>query len=479
MTRLITLQSRVCSILVAALAIALVVSCGGGGVVGSGGTGKASGVTQGTVNGFGSVIVDGLAYDDRGAPAMVEAAPGVDVPSDVKLGHRVLVVYETSGVASMVRVDAALAGSVASVVSPTQLSVLGQVVIVNSNGSAGPITQFGGGYTGAADVRAGDAIEVHGLLVRQNSSAVVQATRIDKLAAGPAYLRVTGLVSALGAAGSSTFALGALTVDATGAPLLPAGTALANGEAVTVLALPGSLTMPSAGTLRVQAAQIRVLRLFDAGLDDYVSGSVSHLDTQAKTFTLGGLLVNYAAATLSPTTTTALANGQYVQARGMTAADGSLNATSLSIRNAGSDTEAELRGNISGYDTATKQFNLRGVRVDASRASAQGCPATGLVDGLFVEVAGAVSSTGVIAKEVRCESEPSDATVEREGVAGSVDVAGKSFTISRQGTVTPAKWADTTFFSGGTPQTMAGKKVHALGPLVGGVLMAGKVEIED
>jgi hypothetical protein len=35
-------------------------SCEGGGVVGSGGTGRAAGITVGTVNGFGSVIVDGL-----------------------------------------------------------------------------------------------------------------------------------------------------------------------------------------------------------------------------------------------------------------------------------------------------------------------------------------------------------------------------------------------------------------------------------
>ena len=50
--------------LVRALALATVVGsvlvgCGGG--VGSGGTGIASGVTDGTVNGYGSVIVDGSA----------------------------------------------------------------------------------------------------------------------------------------------------------------------------------------------------------------------------------------------------------------------------------------------------------------------------------------------------------------------------------------------------------------------------------
>jgi Domain of unknown function (DUF5666) len=477
MNRYTYLRAPVCSILAAVLIVVFIVSCGGGGVVGSAGTGRTTGVTQGTVNGFGSVIVDGLSYDDRNAPVVAEAAPGVNVPAAVKLGHRVSVDREVSGVASTVRVEAALAGPVASIASPTQFSMLGQLVTVNSNGMVGPITQFGGGYAAAADVRAGDAIEVHGLLVRQSTSYVIQATRIDKLAAAPAYLRVSGLVSALGAAGSATLSLGALAVDTSGATVLPAGAALADGQAVTVLALPGTLSMPTSGTWRLQAAQLRIQKLPEGG-DDYVSGSVSHLDAQAKTFTLGGLLVNYANATLTPATTTVLANGQYVQARGVTAADGSLVATALAIRDAGSDTEAELKGNVSRYDAATKRFEVRGVQVDGSSASVQGCPASGLADGVFVEVEGAVGSTGVIASQIHCEAEPGDATLEREGVAGSVDLAAKRFTITRQGTVTTAAWTDATFFSGGTPQAMSGKEVHALGPLVGGVLTASRIEIE-
>jgi Domain of unknown function (DUF5666) len=468
---------RACAIITAALLMAFVASCGGGGVVGSAGTGRAASVTQGTVNGFGSVIVDGLSYDDRTAPVVAEIAPGVDAPAAVKFGHRVSVDHDNSGVASAVRVEAALAGPVASVTSSTQFSMLGQLVTVNNTGTAGPITQFGGGYASAADVLAGDAIEVHGLLVRQDASYVIQATRIDKLAAVPAYLRVSGLVSALGVAGSTTLSLGALVVDVGSATVLPAGLALANGQAVTVLALPATLSMPNSGTWQLQAAQLRIQKLPAGDVD--VSGSVSHLDAQAKTFTLGGLLVNYAGATLTPATTTAIANGQYVQARGTTAADGSLVATTLEVRDAGSDTEAELKGNVSRYDAATQRFEVRGVPVDGSSASLQGCPATGLADGLFVELEGAVGSSGVIAKEIQCKAEPGDATLEREGVIGNVDLAAKRFTITRQGVVTAAAWTDATFFTGGTAQTMSGKLAHALGPLVGGVLTASRIEIED
>ena len=476
MKRQIKLRERAWSALAALLALAAVVSCGGG-VVGSGGTGSPVGLAVGTVNGFGSVIVDGVAYDDRSAPVVEEIAPGQYVPSDVKLGDRVSVEYETLGVASLVHVEAALSGAVASSVSMGQFSMLGQTVTVNASGATGPITQFGGGYSQASDLRAGDSIEVHGLLVRQSDSSLIQATRIDKLAAAPDYLRVTGIVSKLSNSGAVTLVLGGLTVDATGATVLPATTALANGQTVTVLALPGSLAQPSADTWRLQAAQIRIRELRGEGLDDSVSGSVSNLDALAKTFTLGSLRVNY--STVTPVTTT-LANGQYVLVRGRVGADGVLAALSLTIRDAGADDEAELRGNISAYDPATGRFSVRDVMVDASGAIPQGCPPTGLANGLYVEVEGSVSSSGVVASKVQCENEPSGASVEREGVAAAVDIAGMSFSlVPEKGAAVSVRWTSTTYFGGVKPDTLAGKSVKVEGSLVDGVLIASKIKVDD
>ena len=181
--------------LAAGLALGGLVSCGG---VGSGGSGMTAGVTDGTVNGFGSVIVDSVSYDDRIASVVSEVAPGSDALSQVKLGQRISLQFDATGVAHTVRVDAALAGPVTSVDSANQLSMLGQTVMININGVAGPITQFGDGYSQLADVLPGDSVAVHGLLVRQTGSYVIQATRIDKLSTAPAYLRATGIVSNLG-----------------------------------------------------------------------------------------------------------------------------------------------------------------------------------------------------------------------------------------------------------------------------------------
>ncbi len=469
---------RAGSALAALCTVLAVASCGGDGVVGSGGTGSPLGMAVGTVNGFGSVIVDSVSYDDRGAAAVEEVAPGRDAVSEVKLGQRVAVQYEVAGVASVVRVEAAVAGAVASVVSATQFSVLGQTVTINGNGAAGPITQFGGGYSQGSDLRVGDAIEVHGVQVRQGDSNRIQATRVDKLAAAPAFLRVTGLVSQLGAAGATRFALGALTVEAADASILPAATALANGQSVSVLALPDTLATTGAGAWRVQAAQVRIRELRGEGLDDYVSGSIAHLDPLARTLTLGSLRVDYSAASMPPAAT--LADGQYVLVRGRVGTDGSLRASSLTIRDTAADTEAELRGNITGYDTVTGRFSVRDVNVDASHATREGCPATGLANGLFVEVEGSLSGTGVVASKLHCEAEPSDAKVEREGVASAVDIAAMSFSIVREHeTAVSVRWTSTTYFGSVTPQTLSGKKVHAEGVFVGGVLVASKVKLED
>jgi hypothetical protein len=455
-----------------------IASCGGGGVVGSGGTGRAAGVAVGTVNGFGSVIVDGVVYDDHAAPVVSETAPGVDAITELRLGHRVSVEYQAVGVASLIRVEAAVAGTVASVTSPGVFSVLGQTVTANTNGSVGPITQFGGGYAQAADVHAADPVEIHGVLVRRNGSYTIQATRIDKLAATPAYLRVTGLASSVGTAGPGLLNLAGLSVDTSASSILPAGSVLAEGQAITVIAQPASLTKLAGSGLRLMATQTRVRQLGGGDLDDYVSGSLSHLNTSAKAFALGSLVVHYASATVS-LGGAVLADGQYVLARGTKAADGSLTATSVTLRNTGSDDEAELKGNISGYVASTRQFTVRGVSVDASAASIQSCPAGGLADGQFVEVRGALISTGVMAKTVQCESESSGSTVERTGAAGAVDAVARSFNLTNSSGTIVVTWGDNTFFSGVTPQTLSGKTVQVEGQFNAGVLNASKVEIED
>lgn len=466
--------SRALLLVAAAAAVLAGVSCGGG-VVGSGGTGRSPGTVAGTVNGFGSVIVDGVTYDDRDAPRVEEVAPGQDMPVGVKLGQRVSVDYETAGVATLLRVDPTLIGTVASVAAD-RLTVFGQTVLFNTTGATGPQTQFGGGYAQAADVTAGDSVAVHGVLVKQAGAYVVQATRVDKLSALPPYVRVTGVLTAVGAARLS---IGALEIDTSGAVIVPNGSTPRAGQTVSVWALASTLTMPAPGSWQLHAAQVRIreLKAKDSELDDVVSGAVSSLDPQAKTFMLGSLAVNYAAATLSGGT---LADGDYVRVRGMADAGGTLQASSVDIRDAGVGNESELRGNISGYDAVTKVFTVRDVAVDASAATIESCPATGLANGLYVAVEGRLSSSGVVAGTVHCEDEPTGATVEREGTVSALDAANLMLTLTpEQGSAVQVQWTATTYFGSATPQTLLGKKIKVEGSLNGAVLVAKKIEADD
>lgn len=472
------MRSRFTIAALAAIAVAaslLGAGCGGG--VGSGGTGAAdAGIAAGTVSGFGSVIVDGQRFDDRLVAAVQEVAPGVDEVAEVRLGDRVELEYDSGGLVSGLRIEAALIGAIDSVASPGQFNALGQAVRVNGDATKGPVTQFAGGLTGAADLLAGQPVEVHGLLVPNGAGWDLQATRIERLAAPPATLKVVGIVSGLNA---GKFSIGGLDVILAGTAIVPAGRMLAEGQLVAVLAPAASLVPGGVLAPRVDAAQVRIKSSAAEGVEASVGGSVAALDAGASTFRLGTQTIHYDGARLSPATLV-LANGQYVRARGRLRADGSLQATSVTLRDGRNEAEAELKGTVIGYDALTKRFQVRGVDVDASTAKIEGCPNGVLAEGLFVEIEGALGATGVLAKEVHCEDEPGGATVGRKGTAGSVDIGAASFVLTPgSGAPITVRWTATTLFSHTTPQTLAGRRVEVEGVLDAGVLVARKVEASD
>lgn len=454
------------------VSLAVVAACGG---VGSGGTGaEIITLSNGTVTGFGSVIVDGTRFDDRGASTVVEAEPGNEVVTEIRLGDRLEVVSEVAGVAKTLRVEATVVGVVTAMQSGG-FQVLGQTVSINTDATLGPVTQLAG-YTMASDVQTGHVVEVHGVHKVSGNADVVQATRVEKRSGLPTFLRVSGQVHALGAGASKQFTLGALTVDYGSATIEPVGAELVDGASVLVFAPPDRLTTQSGGSQRLNAAALRIKSLRSDASDAYASGIVAQLDTTNGRFQLSGLRVTYSPAAISPAGK-ALANGQYVQARGQVAADGSLAAKLVTIRDGRSQPEAELKGTLSGFDAAANTFVVRGVLVAVNGAALQGCPSTGLVNGLFVEVEGVMSASGVVARKVQCESEPSDALIEREGVAGSVDLVNSTFSLKPENSAAiPVSWNALTFFGGVTPQTLNGMKVQAQGVLVNGVLQASKVK---
>jgi hypothetical protein len=428
----------------------------------------------GTINGFGSVIVDGVRYDDSAVATLREDAPGVETRTQALLGQRAEVRFTDDGVATALMVEATLVGSVSSVAAPATFTVLGQSVTSNADPALGPVTQFGGGYTGAASLVAGDAVEVHGVVVVQGSAAIVRATRIDRLAAPPAYLKATGLASTTGL---GSFALGVLHVDAGTAIVVPAGAGLADGAVVSVLAPATSLSVDAGGAPHVVAAQVRIGGLASDATRVTLSGTVSSLDTGAQRFDLGGVRVSYAGATVSPTG--ASLAGRYVRVTGHRLADGSLQADAVDVRDGTLEPEGELHGDITDFVSASS-FQVRGVAVDASGAELESCPAAGLANGVYVELHGSLSPTGVIATEVHCQSEPSGATVERTGIASDVDAAAGTFLLTPSlAAPIQVRWTANTLFEDVSAATLAGKRVQVQGQFNGSVLTAQKIEADD
>lgn len=173
----------------------LLVACSGGGTVLSGGVGSGgSGVAEGPVSGFGSVIVAGVEYDDTNASVVTENSNGGTEPVEVKLGQRVRIQHSKSGVADTIQVLPQLSGT-ASTAQDGQgvFSMLGQTIQIISTGDAQNTATVLDGLT---SVVAGDEVEVHGNWIFDSSRnhSILIATRIEKLSAAVDPVLVSGVV---------------------------------------------------------------------------------------------------------------------------------------------------------------------------------------------------------------------------------------------------------------------------------------------
>jgi hypothetical protein len=110
------------------------------------------------------------------------------------------------------------------------------------------------------------------------------------------------------------------------------------------------------------------------------------------------------------------------------------------------------------------------------------CPSgTVLRNDLQVKIEGFLAADGSVkVKEVECEKlDDGTSTVEREGIAGNVNVDAKTFVLTGSSAVN-VKWNDATLFVKSlTPATMGSKKLEVEGILTGGVLTASKIKLDD
>jgi hypothetical protein len=208
----------------------------------------------------------------------------------------------------------------------------------------------------------------------------------------------------------------------------------------------------------------------DTSAGVHLAGTVSVLDTTAKSFKLGDLAVNYAAATVLPAGK-ALAAGQKVSVYADSApAGGVLAARGVKIESVDEGSNTALGGGITAY-TSISSFTVGATQVDASRATFDGGSAADLAVGVQVAVEGKVNAGVLVATKVRVLMTPADVSASLAGpITDFVNYA--SFKV--RGTPVDASSAS---YSGGTASDLGnGANVKVTGKVKGEMLKADTVE---
>jgi hypothetical protein len=401
------------------LCATVLASCGGGldvaingGGVGTGGTG----IVAGTVTGLGSVIVDGVRYDD--SRAVIETRPDLVASqplalADVQVGQYAWLDLDAAGTPTRVRIESQLIGPAASVnVGSGQFTVWGQPVLVNTDPSRGPVTVLAG-YASLADLHANDPVQVYGVMQAGDSgNDLIRATRIERLAAATTLARVTGTLQASG----GSWRVAGHALDLSGVAPAPS---LASGTAVSV-AFPWNTMMSGAW-----AAHSIVTLAHSTGGPVNVSG-VAHVLGNGDVEVQG---VEFSLANLSASVRDALGEGRYVTVNGTTTdQDGHGIAAGASALPT-SGRAAQVRGSITAV-SGTSTFIVRGQTIDASHAQFGGGSLSTIAVGRYVEVTGTQAPTAILAASVTFDSAPPDgAVVDVTGTVQSVDVANSQMKV--------------------------------------------------
>lgn len=382
-----------------------------------------TGITNGPISGFGSVIANGIHFDSDSAAVTFNGLPGsIDM---LESGMLVTMAGQydaasSSGTAASVAFEYTLTGQVES--RTDVIEVLGQVVSVDAR------TVYRN--TDLATLAVGDYIAVSGLASANGS---IRATYLEQVAA-PAELVVVGQVTGLDVA-ASTFRILNLNRQVSGgiASTLPqqlvdfsqaqlagfAGAVPADGDLVRIT---GTL----AGS-RLNASLVSNQRAALAGNpgDHFLLQGLLQAHTPGSALAVNGQAVRLDAATLYiNTTASGLAPDDSLQIEGAVAADGSLLATRV-IRL--DQPTVTLHADIDSLDPTAGTLELLGLSVttnlftvfdDSSSAALKPFSLGALAAGDRLIVSGYVAAGDIVASSVvRVDSAPGAA----ERITGQVD----------------------------------------------------------
>jgi len=385
-------------------ALLLVAGCGGGDNT----TASRQAFTQGTITGFGSIIVNGIRFDESMAQVSDDDGQAHDA-SELKLGMNVEVEssdidrVSNSARASHVRFGAAIVGPVSAIntgTTPKTLTVLDQIVEISNT------TVFDDSLANGLDsIMIDDVIEVHALLDTATGHYLAKRIEADP---GATVFKLRGVVADLDST-AKTFRIG-------GAPINFAGVANAD--------LPPNFANDLKVRVRMQTvkngdgAWVAVsIRSGERRVEDHeeaeVHGTITDF-TSLTSFSVNGLPVDASGAAF-PDGTAGIEYGAEVEVQGAIV-NGVLVATRVELEDHHRNDDrnrCELHGLISGLNTQAKTFVVRGVTVHYNSATTvfQGGTEADLANDRLVEVKGSLSSNGttVEASLIRFEASPGPA----------------------------------------------------------------------
>lgn len=454
----------------------LLSACGGGGaVIGGVGTGGTGAFSSGAISGFGSIIVNGVRYDDSAASVCDDSAaddnPCGKTNGALKLGMVVEVEgsdvatdasgQQTSNARSIV-FRSEIKGPVAAIdTTAGTFTVLGQAVKV----SAGTVfdTALSAGLSSLVP---GDLVEVYGFV---DANGVYAATRIEREDSASVY-KIRGKLSALNAT-AKTFQIGAAVIDY-GA--INFNFTLVNGQTIRVELAPAPNALGQWVATRLNSATA-LGNAASAAATVEVEGLITAF-TSATRFEVNGLPVDATGVSGLPA---GLGVGAQVEVKGKLSS-GVLLASKVQLED-GDDREFEVKGSIAALNTSAQTFEIRGVAIDYSSATFKDGTVANLSVDVRVEIKGRLNATGTVVLAIEVEfkglgdSGSSSGSYEVKGTIGSLNTTAKTFVV-RGVTV---GYATATFEDGVEANLADGAVVEVKGTVGNGVLVATAVDFED
>ncbi|MBP8306810.1 MAG: hypothetical protein KAY46_06065 [Burkholderiaceae bacterium] len=387
--------------LVALLILALhVASCGSGSDllagVGSGGTGGGTttdSFSLGAIRGFGSVIVNGVRYDDT--TAAITSDDGTTLGRDALRLSMVVEVRGqidsagTDGVATQIRVVSEARGVVQSV-SPTA----GSFVVLGVPVQVSAATVFDG-VGSLAGLAAGQSVEVYGFFDR--SSRSLSATRVELRTEALSRFKAHGLIGTIDPR-TRSFLFGGLVVDYGAAVQVGLGAGPAPGIEVRVSAAAGP---SSDGVWRVDRVEAVQAPDYGGASRIKIEGPVNSFGSPSG-FYLGGVRADASAAQFQNGNAAGLGEGTRVVMEGRIE-EGVFKVSRVEYdRSEVEAPEFQVRGPVDRV-TGAGTFVVRNTSVDASAATLDSGTLADLRVGRRVEARGQISGGVLRATRLKFE----------------------------------------------------------------------------